>query len=405
MKLPVQAPGSREKDSTQEGLRGAAGDVNAGHVAADINDEAWSNPPPSENLEVAVRFNLNKLTDIDTVRSKAWVSIGIMFIWTDCRLVGWKGELPTALWGPNCWFFNAMTDLVEDQQDFDLDDPEAGRMKRYVRFMGSVDFATFNLKDFPMDVNSIRLTFRTASHWATRDGKRGSMARGRSYRLVPVSAEGEGSLFRVLWGGVLQELTFLGVSMELAELPPSKSGQDATSLYVRFHVARNVSYYAWKVILPVHLLMVLTLCVFALKVEQFAERLSSVITLFLASFAMLYVVEQHLPKTSFLTAIDKVIVMTTVLLVAAGVVVVILLHIQTTNGKQAGSRCNTCFVIGLGALYFVGNILLLVPAYIRRRVNTRAIVGFGKSMCHEKSSVHVTSRHYQFVPLEKIPRS
>merc|ERR1712228_288269 len=147
-----------------------------------------------------------------------------------------------------------------------------------------------------MDVNSIGLLFRTASHWISKDGQKGDLARGKSYRLSPVSQPQEGSLFRMLWNGSLQELTIVGVSLEISEAAPSKSGQEVTTLRVQFHVSRDIAYYVWKVILPVYLLMMLTLFVFAIDVDDAEGRLSGVITLFLASFAMLYVVERHLPK-------------------------------------------------------------------------------------------------------------
>lgn len=378
-----------------------------------LADDSWTSPPP-EPFEVAVRFNLNKLTDVDTVKSKAWASVGIMFYWTDPRLVGWKGHLPSNLWGPTCWLFNALSDLVEVPQDFQLADASKGRMQRYTRFMGTIDFKQMLLEDFPLDVNAIDLTFRTASHWASPDGQKGSRASGKSYSLVPVSAPGEGSLFRLLWGGDLQELSLLGVSLSIEQLPPSASGQEVTTLTLQFHVSRRVEFYFWKVLLPIYLFMILTLCVFALGVKDYADRLSDVLTLFMASFAMLYVVQQHLPKTSFLTCIDKVVVVTTVILVLTGICFVMLEQVGASFGKDVARSWNKRLSLITGFSFILINLLIFVPTYRRKARAVREVVQMGEAkQASEQAQYSVQAaadasgpkKFEQFVPIEAMASS
>merc|ERR1711985_164227 len=110
------------------------------------------------------------VTSVDTANSTAYVSVGIAYYWTDSRLKGWQdAPLPANLWGPRVWLFNALKDFDYIYQDFDLADPSTGRMKRYCRYMGSID-NQMDLQDFPFDVDTIDLTFRTASHWRSGDG-------------------------------------------------------------------------------------------------------------------------------------------------------------------------------------------------------------------------------------------
>ena len=144
--------------------------VEQAHPSLALSAEDWRQAP-SWPLEVSIRFNLNKMTDVDTVRSKAWISIGVMFYWTDPRLRSWSGELPQSLWGPDCWLFNGLSDIVVIPQDFCLHDANTGRMRRYCRYMGTIDFTQMDLLDFPLDVNAINDSFRTASHWASLDGQ------------------------------------------------------------------------------------------------------------------------------------------------------------------------------------------------------------------------------------------
>jgi len=224
--------------------------------------------------------------------------------------------------------------------------------------------------------------------------------------LVPVSNVDEGSLFRMLWGGDLQELTILGASMEVKDLPPSKSGQEVSTLCVQFHVSRNIWYFGWKVLCPIYLLLLLTMFVFVLEVEACADRLSLIITLFLASFAMLYVVEQHLPKTNFLTVIDKVVSLSTVVLVCAAGAVCLIYLMRPSWGPELANQCNTGVVCALSCSYVGGNICIFAPAWRRMRQQVRALSA-GKDGHSSSTAIRPSSgvSHYRYVPLAAMPRS
>ena len=61
-----------------------------------------------------------------------------------------------------------------------------------------------------------------------------------------------------------------------------------------------------KALVPLYFLMILSFGTFEFDVDDLSNRNGSVSTYFLAAFAMLYVVGEALPKTDFLTKIDKV---------------------------------------------------------------------------------------------------
>merc|ERR1712032_1753388 len=145
------------------------------------------------------------------------------------------------------------------------------------------------------------MTFRTASHWVTRDGSgRGDLGSGRSYRVRPCCIPGEGQLFRLLWNGKLAEFLLLGMSVDIVDKPRGPSGQEVTEIVVKVHVRRRFWFYFWKVLLPLYNLMGLSMFSFAFDVSDLSSRLDLLVTLFLASVALLYVVAEHLPKTNYL---------------------------------------------------------------------------------------------------------
>merc|ERR1711972_1109525 len=86
---------------------------------------------------------------------------------------------------------------------------------------------------------------------------------------------------------------------------------------------------------------------------------------------MMYVMEQHLPKTNFLTLIDKVIVLTTVLLVVAAGFMVILWRVHNFTDADYADRWAARGVACLGGFYVLFNILIFFPAYFRSRRTMR----------------------------------
>lgn len=348
------------------------------------DDSYWSCPPPSEGNEplwVDIRFNLNKVTSVDTVHGAAWVSIGIAFYWTDSRLRNWsRSDLPSKLWGPCCWLFNAHQDLQEVPQDFGLTDSSEGRMKRYCRYMGTVD-NPMDLAQFPFDINTIDLRFRSASHWVCLDGScKGDLAKGRAYFFRPCSRENEGDLFQLLWNGCIAEFDVLGISLGVEDKPATSSGQEVSELLFKFHIARKTGFYFWKVLMPIYMLAGLSLASFLLDVQAFGERMNMNVTLFLASFAMLYVLGEHLPKTDFLISVDLVIITTSVALLAACILAYVVKRAHEAEeeaeaggpwDEPAGTRradfLNMVFGTSLAALEVIANASILIPPWLRRR--------------------------------------
>ena len=73
-------------------------------------------------------------------------------------------------------------------------------------------------------------------------------------------------------------------------------------------VERKSEYYFWKAVLPLALVVFLACGISIFPVDDLANRMSLTTTMFLACFATLYVIQGDLPKTHFLTAVDRVVV-------------------------------------------------------------------------------------------------
>ena len=91
---------------------------------------------------------------------------------------------------------------------------------------------------------------------------------------------------------------------------PTGSGAYYSNVEYGVMMHRNFMYYVWKVLCIVVLLVISSWTVFAQEIhDDFADRLSTILTLFLAAVAFLYVVNDSLPKVSYLTLLDKIMLL------------------------------------------------------------------------------------------------
>ena len=341
-------------------------------VGTDID---WHLPPQSEThkepIWVNMRIDLVNCSAIDTVACTSHIKIYVIQYWTDSRLAGWSSpELPSALWGPQLTLDNVASngDLQDTHAVFDLVDRALGRLKR-VRLISATIDNPMHLRDFPLDIDDIRITLSTTSTFLLLDeSKSGEIPVGKTYRLRPVPKDGsEGNFLHMWWDGTIAEWALHGVSTRIVEHPAAAVGYEKTDVNISFHVSRKSSYYFHKALLPLYLLMLLSFNTFAFDTDDLSNRNSSIQTCFLAGYAMLYVVGAALPKTDFLTKIDKLIMASTLSLSLIGVACRLLYHIHVTLGNEKlAERLNWVVEAGIIMGYVVTNVVVFFPALLRK---------------------------------------
>ena len=299
----------------------------------------------------------------------------MIWYWTDHRLAGWDEDkpLPDTLWGPHIVCVNSRSDFKSEQTQFDLVDPITGRIKRGHMFHGCVD-NEMDVSDFPFDTDDLRLTFEAVGHWISKDGtKSGTLAYGVSYILQPVVEPSEGRLMSVYWNGKIPEFQLLGCSILFNKLPPSPQGSVRQLCILNVHVARRSSFFWFKIMLPLYMLVILSFSVFAQGNDGIADRNTVVATYFLAANAMLYVLSGYLPTTDYLTRIDKSIFATLTLMMAIGIESVTIYWIS--HRFQWDSELTTLIdlsvALTLAIMYVTTNLVIFLPPYWR---HTAAVV-------------------------------
>jgi hypothetical protein len=160
-----------------------------------------------------------------------------------------------------------------------------------------------DLHNFPFDMQSISPEWVTISHWRQHDQSRyGSLPQGQSYSLAPVDRADEGNPLLMFFGGAISEWRLEACSSKLAVMK-NPAGFTLTVLSVQFHISRRYSYYLTKVVTPLIVITLANHLIHFIEPHLLADRLANTFTMFIAAYALLYVVGEHVSRMPWRTAL------------------------------------------------------------------------------------------------------
>jgi hypothetical protein len=163
-------------------------------------------------------------------------------------------------------------------------------------------------------------------------------------------------------------LTSLGIAAKfVAGDAKAVIGGMEMSLSLLFVISRQTPYYFWKVLLPLYLVTALSFTAFHYDTDNLTERSALTSSYFLASFAMLYVVGDSLPKTHFLTRVDKLIVSTIMTISLSGLLSRLIFSVHQRQGKEVAEKLNQWIEVSLVALYTISNLWAFGPPFLKMR--------------------------------------
>lgn len=332
----------------------------------------WIDPPTPKgggDLFVDFRAGTSLIAQISTAEETAYIKAHIAMYWTDPRFIGYQSTtLPPDLWGPwpvvrNC----SASEFSYDDREFVLLNRETGRMKRFVVYEGTIHNRMENLTDFPFDADTVTIEFASTGNWRTRDGSiAGSVAKGAGFVLREVREKDEGNIIGVYWGGDISEWSMHGASYIMTD-QKDKSGHITRQISLKFKICRRATYYMIKVLVPLYLLVLLFAGTFVFPVEDLPSRHDSTMTGFLAAFALIYVVSEHLPKTSFLTPVDKAILISLVSMATCAIANWVVYSIAINDTVDKAETINLWFGVALASVFSVSNFLIFARSAWRRR--------------------------------------
>ena len=128
-----------------------------------------------------------------------------------------------------------------------------------------------------------------------------------------------------------------------------------------FHLVRIASFYVYKILFPLWLITISSMVTFGIDTQDLQGRLEVLFTLMLSTIALMYVVQEQIPKISFLTMIDK-IVNATLFNLALSVLFSYLVSTVPDSG-----RMNMIMSVTNQVVYWIANIAFIIPPYMRFR--------------------------------------
>ena len=340
--------------------------------------EALSLPPPTADgglLEVDFRMTVFHIGEVNTREQNAKIKIGMIFYWTDPRMAGYASPiLPGTLWGPELFFGNCVGGVHCNYEQFVVSGPDEGRLKRIINYECTVQ-CSMDLRRFPFDWQGLCPTLVTISHWRQLNLARGgSIPHGMTYKLVPLRRKDEGVFMMLFFSGKISEwlLHSYRPKMIVAKNP---AGFTITKVMLSFNIARKSEFYLAKATAPLAVLTTAGHFVHFLPTTELADRLNGAFTMFLAAFALLYVVGDHVPRVDFLTTIDRMIFITLFLLLWLGIESAAVYYGEARYGLSLKTVRHIDTIAGLAT--FIGYLLLLVfiivPARWRQTEAMRVI--------------------------------
>jgi len=251
---------------------------------------------------------------VDTVAQTAWARFFVDLYWHDPRLVG-ATSVPDGTWYPKgVYIVNSAGDLVIDAYEKPvLVESATGKILWAQEIQGTL-VNRMDLRLFPFDVDDIEVFVHQSEHSLRSEyvlrpfggGWNGYRTRSdeETLQMESTSVNFFFDVFKEL-----DEWLVHGFTTEAYETVGG-NGIEYSWYKVHLHVSRRWAFYAWKIILPLFICTIFCMSAFFFEVNELEARNNTSVTMFLATAALLYVVASLLPKTSFLTDIDKFVVQT-----------------------------------------------------------------------------------------------
>jgi len=304
----------------------------------------------SEPLVVECTFGVPKIAHIDTVNSTAFVKIFLNLWWEDYRFVNTiPEELPKDVWTPQPTLINSLSDMSMSDEPVVLKDPSTGLLFYCVLFEGMVD-NSMNLQEFPFDSDALEIHFTTTSDSVQMKGTPRQQAHDFVFR--PVNPDRGMHQVNPEWDGKMTEFTLKGYSVYSREKQTS-TGDCFSYLTVDFWLQRKSKYFVYKYMIPITSVFLLGCSQMIIDPKELSDRLSMSSTMFLTAIALMYVLSESVPKTDFLTCIDKLVIFTTASLITMVPQARIALWVQTAISPSFASNFDFWCLLAYILIYFI----------------------------------------------------
>ena len=158
----------------------------------------------------------------------------------------------------------------------------------------------------------------------------------------------------------LPEWTVTGVHAKATEIKRTRTPEPFSRVTFEIELDRKAGFYVWKIFLPLFVIVSISWTTFWLNNEMLGRRLGVSVTGILTVIAYQFIVAGIIPRVSYLTALDKVALLSMLTIAATLVVSIVVDRVKGRNEVAAVRIDKACRVV-FPAGYF-GVIALVVFA-------------------------------------------
>ncbi|EDO32790.1 predicted protein [Nematostella vectensis] len=254
-------------------------------------------PTPTDKVTVLIRCGISFLGDIDVIRQQFTCELWMTASWREPKLAGKKNEEVKwdNEWSPKISFSNSLLlDRVYKGRRLYYEENSTVPLAQEVYKIRGTFKEQFSLEQFPVDLQELSIII--SSDWSDRTVTfEKDMAKPDYLRQQTFSSPRDWVLYpHVHTDTATQEGEGLG--------PNDRS---YPVYIITAHVRRRAVHYFWNTAVVMSVLTALSFASFAIPPQQTADRLTVTLLLLLISVAYKFVTSLHLPRTSYLTFLDK----------------------------------------------------------------------------------------------------
>lgn len=204
------------------------------------------------------------------------------------------------LWHPEIEFVNIVKNDLENREiniafHFNIYGDDFEEFYITIKDEGIATFTTkFNLKAFPFDSHILDFTYAD-----TKSSVSAVEITYDNYATLPINDKIKSKILEWSVPGDFAEYESIKYY--------DKYDYEYDGIKTFFKIERNSSYYLFKVIAPIILILIVCWSVFWLRTEQIESRLTVSIVCLLTLIAYNFVIDENIPKLAYLTAMDQII--------------------------------------------------------------------------------------------------
>ncbi len=272
---------------------------------------AVTSPSKDGPVEVAIGLYVIDISDIEESNNTFQTEFDIIAFWNDPRLafdaeaegadrriyVGDASErLRTQIWNAQGSAANAVGRMTTINQKITIF--ANGRLMMEVRVAATLR-AMLDYSRFPFDTQVLPVHIESFA-WNCD-----------VVRLVPLPEQtGFDPTFQ------LAEWTVLDVEPTVTEIERPRDPVPYSRLTYNITIDRKTGFYLWKIFLPLIVIVAISWVVFWMNREMLGRRAGVSVTAILTVIAYQFVVSEAIPRVSYLTVLDKVLLLSTLMIAA-----------------------------------------------------------------------------------------